>query len=571
MLANTTSSFSRPDWGWDLKHNIYEELGCDAFIIVSPGKNLLAVADADAISQITTRRADFPKPIDIYGSVDIYGKNVVSTEGAIWRQHRKITSPPFTERNNRIVWQESIHQAKMMMAGWMSPEDEVSKTINNVSDEAMRLSLHVISRAGFGVRLTWPHEDDGPQELPEGHALTYKQALTTLLENLIVMLIVPKWIMRWFPNKTLSETYEAYVEWGKYMREMYVNKRNEVESGTEGDGMDLMGALVRGAGYSADTKSDSQPSSSGKTPSPAKPILTEDEILGNAFVFILAGHETAANTIHFACMFLAMHPSSQRHLQKDLDACLGDRPSEEWDYDEDVPKLFGNMCGAVMNEELRLLAPVVGIPKTTAPGSPQGLNIDGKPYSIPENCFISLSTPGLHRNPKYWPHTSAEDLNEFRPERWLIEETAGNPAPAAADHNSATDPGPDADGPDTRADTSSTLFRPAKGAYVPFSDGYRSCLGRRFAQVEILAVLAFIFKTYSVELDVSEFLRDGETEETLSDARKKEVFNLADERTRELMRTGMGTIVTIQFRKGKVPFRFVKRGKERFGPEVVGK
>lgn len=91
---------------------------------------------------------------------------------------------------------------------------------------------------------------------------------------------------------------------------------------------------------------------------PNKQLLTDDEILGNAFVFILAGHETAANTIHFSILFLAMHWSSQKHLQDDLDAILGEKPVAEWDYDNDMPKLFGSMCGAVMNEELRLVPPV---------------------------------------------------------------------------------------------------------------------------------------------------------------------------------------------------------------------
>ena len=66
-----------------------------------------------------------------------------------------------------------------------------------------------------------------------------------------------------------------------------------------------------------------------------KQLLTDDEILGNAFVFILAGHETAANTIHFSLLFLALHPSSQRRLQKDLDKILGDKPISEWNYEED--------------------------------------------------------------------------------------------------------------------------------------------------------------------------------------------------------------------------------------------
>ena len=54
---------------------------------------MMHTADPAVISQITTRRNDFPKPTAIYRSLDIYGKNVVSTEGAIWRQHRKSHQP----------------------------------------------------------------------------------------------------------------------------------------------------------------------------------------------------------------------------------------------------------------------------------------------------------------------------------------------------------------------------------------------------------------------------------------------------------------------------------------------
>lgn len=552
------------------KHGVYERLGVDALIVVSPEKNLVAIADADACSQITTRRADFPKPIDIYRSLDVFGKNVVSTEGSTWRHHRKITSPPFTERNNRVVWQESLHQAKALMSGWIGAEEEYSKPVFDVSDQTMRLSLHVISRAGFDVRLTWPHEEGTTQEIPEGHTLSFKDALTTLLDNLLVVLIFPMWIMKWAPNKLLNETHEAYTEWFQYMREMYHNKLDEVKNGEAGDGMDLMGALVKGAGVTAE--SDSPPTSPGETkkssgtPSRGKTTLTEEEVYGNAFVFILAGHETAANTIHFATLFLAMHPSSLFRLQQDLDAQFGDRPSDTWDYDEDLPKLFGNMCGAVMNEELRVLPPVVGIPKSTPANQPQGLNINGQHHTIPQDSFMSLSTAGLHRNPKYWPHTSIKDLNEFRPERWLLDDNASKAQQQEAAAAKPED-GPDAD---SRNDTSSSLYRPPKGSFVPFSDGYRSCIGKRFAQIEILAVLAVMFKTWSVELDVSMFLKEDETEDSLSDERKKEVWKLADERTRDLIQNGLGTIVTIQMRKGKVPVRFVKRGSERFA-HVTGK
>ncbi|KAK5138081.1 hypothetical protein LTR08_005879 [Meristemomyces frigidus] len=553
--------YMTPDFVWDKLYESYRDIGSDAFIIVSPGSNTLYVADPDAITQITTRRNDFPKPIWMYTSIDIFGKNVVSTEGSIWRHHRKITSPPFTERNNHVVWTESLHQAQSMLSGWVSPDAEGSGPLWDVAAQAMRLSLHVISRAGFGVRLEWPHEEN-EKVIPKGHTLSYKDALSNLLENLIVVMLTPRWIMAYSPLKLHKDAQQSYVEWGQYMKEMYHDKRNEVKEGATREGMDLMGALVKGAGITEESLNTVDNAAvPEKAASPSKQLLTDDEILGNAFVFILAGHETAANTIHFAMLFLAMHPQSQRRLQKDLDDILGDRSISEWDYDEDVPRLFGSMCGAVMNEELRLIPPVVGIPKSTLAGRPQGLQLAGRHVTVPQNCNITLNTAAVHRNPKYYPHTSEADLLEFRPERWLLDSPAK--ANGREEHVDAAEEGLDFDGPDKRADTSASLFRPAKGAYIPFSDGYRSCLGRRFAQVEILAVIAVMFKTWSVELDVGMFLSDEEMR-TASEEQKRTAWEKAKARSNDLLRNGMMTIITIQMRKGKVPMRFVKRGSEKF-------
>lgn len=273
-------------------------------------------ADPDAISQITTRRNDFPKPIEIYRSLDLYGKNVVSTEGQVWRHHRKITSPPFTEKNNHMVWQESLHQAQSMMAGWISPTETSSGPIANVASESMRLALYVISRAGFGVKLKWPHEEK-TEPIPSGHTLSYKQALQTLLHSILTVILIPKWILRNSPLESHQAAYQSYAEWGLYMREMYAKKLQAMKDGEKTEGLDLMGALVEGAGINMDDNSNPD-------------LHANADILGNAFVFILAGHETAANTLHFAILLLAMHPDSQKRLQEDLDRILGDKPVSEW-------------------------------------------------------------------------------------------------------------------------------------------------------------------------------------------------------------------------------------------------
>jgi cytochrome P450 len=370
------------------------------------------------------------------------------------------------------------------------------------------------------------------------------------------------------PFSYLRKARVSFLEWGKYMNEIYDRKFNEIlqSKGPEDEGMDLMGAMIRGSGQIPGTANH------GKLDAG----MTQEEIIGNSFVLFLAGHETAANSIHFSLLYLAMRPDAQRKLQADLDTIFGDRDPSKWDYDTDLPKLFAGWAGAVMNEQLRLIPPVNNIPKSTAPGSPQPLLIDGKEYIVPENCSIGLHTVGVHRNPKYWPHgpvrklgpinpnsNTDNDLEEFKPERWLATDKA---ASASATDTAGPPPlsVPSTDGlaVDTTPDTTSA-FKPGKGAYIPFSDGPRACLGRRFAQVEILATLAVVFSRYSVELAVDEWASAEEVRGMDGDERAR-VWGKAREEVERKMRDEMGTIITLQLRKEGVRVRLVERGGEMF-------
>jgi len=102
---------------------------------------------------------------------------------------------------------------------------------------------------------------------------------------------------------------------------------------------------------------------------------------------------------------------------------------------------------------------------------------------------------------------------------------------------------------------------------VPFSDGYRACLGRRFAQVEVLAVLAVLLQNYSVELAVDRWATDEEVIAMDEDARV-EVWQKAAAHARDLLLTGLGVIISLQMRKGYVNLRFLPRGRERFPDDV---
>jgi cytochrome P450 len=582
--------FTRPEFSWELRHEIFERVGSDSFLTVAPGGLAFWTADPAVITQITTRRNDFPKPTKMYTSVDIYGKNVVSTEGAEWRHHRKSTSPPFTEKNNHVVWAETLDQTQAMLKSWVGQDGKGNKTVDRIMDDTMRLSLHVISRAGFGRKLEWPsdttsamqHADytdpskikNEADDIDPGHKMSYTYSLHCLLDNILFQFLMPRWLLQRLPFARTRLANEAYEEWGQYMREMVSRKKTELASTNAYEQVDIIGQLVRGQTASKDAKN-------------SPPPLTDSEILGNAFVLILAGHETAANSIHFAILYLALHTRSQRRLQADLDNVFGGRPPSEWDYERDLPSLFGGMTGAILNEELRLVPPVVNIPKSTYGVSDQMLIVDGKKCTVPKGIYISLCTAAVHRNPKHWPHGPPRleqtggkpvhptanldnDLEEFRPERWFVDADSSN----VNGHAQGQMPvekleGGDELGVNTASDTSERLYAPPKGAYLPFSDGYRACLGRRFAQVEVLACLAAIFQKYSVELAVDKYATDEEVER-MGKEEKKDLWEKAADDCRDLMLNGCGVIITLQMRKGAVSVRFVARGEERFPVDIIG-
>lgn len=184
------------DWTWTHQYAGFQKAGHNTFLTVSPGGNILISADAAVINQITTRGREFPKPLKVYQVLNIYGTNVLSTEGQVWRQHRKITTAPFNEKNNHTVFAESLRQAQAMTDIWMNGKEE-SSPIHTVAKDVLRLSLHVISLAGFGRRLSWLHDEstnEGGMNLEKdgSHELSYTDSLTLLLENLIWLFVFSK-------------------------------------------------------------------------------------------------------------------------------------------------------------------------------------------------------------------------------------------------------------------------------------------------------------------------------------------------------------------------------------------
>ena len=94
-------NYGRFAWYFQTKMRVLEKLG-PAFVIVSPGGIQIQLCDGNAVEELLYRSNDFPKPASYYQALDVFGENLDSVNGREWQRHRKITTPPFNERNVRI-------------------------------------------------------------------------------------------------------------------------------------------------------------------------------------------------------------------------------------------------------------------------------------------------------------------------------------------------------------------------------------------------------------------------------------------------------------------------------------
>ncbi|KAG7244445.1 hypothetical protein INR49_030097 [Caranx melampygus] len=83
-----------------------------------------------------------------------------------------------------------------------------------------------------------------------------------------------------------------------------------------------------------------------------KKMMSEDEIVGQAFVFLLAGYETSSNTLAFTCYLLAIHPECQHKVQEEVDEFFTRHDSPDYTNVQELKYL-----DMVISEALRLYPP----------------------------------------------------------------------------------------------------------------------------------------------------------------------------------------------------------------------
>ncbi|KJZ78262.1 hypothetical protein HIM_02300 [Hirsutella minnesotensis 3608] len=455
------SAFTRFNWmGWELdeRYRAHHELG-DVFMLVTPGRNWLYIGHPDIVMEITRRRDDFPRCVELTEVLDVFGPSIATAEGQRWVQQRKLTASCFNESYNQVVWCESISQATDMIRFWSS-----QPSVRTTADDLRSLSLGVLAKAGFGKSFKFEGHKESSHVNP---AASYKDSLQLILENCILLIVMgTKFLTNtpWLPSKW-RQLGDAVTFFQNAMTEMYEAEKQRIAEGkTESTAhRTFLSSLAQVSLGAKDCQG-----------------LTEREIYGNMFTINFAGHDTVSHVFTFAVYFMSANPEVQDWVAEELRHVLGDRQPHEWDYTTDFPKL--KRCLAIMYESMRLYTPVP-VTKWTRDKT-QTLNVGDRTLVLPPNTMACLAYSSLQSDPRWW----GSDSLTWRPSRFI------SPGSSVESTDSV------GQGVSGKADLDKEEFvQPRRGSFIGWSEGARDCPGRKFSQVEFVATVASLFRDWRVD------------------------------------------------------------------------
>ena len=313
-LGIATENLSRIySYGWEANEraNLHLDYG-SAVLVVHPAGITLCLSDASAIRDILKRRTDFRRNMEEFAVLNVYGKNLSTTDDQEWQRHRKMTAVTFTEKNNELVWQRSLEQAKGMLDYWTQQKEPITST----HEDTKIFTLNVLAAALFNR--VYPFEGHGHANALrdlDDKSLEYRESLSIILKSIIQIFVFgEKGLRSWWTPKSWKQAADAMVTFRSYILGLMNEERESVKAGKPKNQhlvARLVDACEESPMHSADTNSDAEGG-------PRKMTLTEEEIVSNLFLYAFAGNDTTSITLFNIIIHLAAHPETQNWISEEL-------------------------------------------------------------------------------------------------------------------------------------------------------------------------------------------------------------------------------------------------------------
>lgn len=344
----------------------------------------------------------------------LLGNGLLTSEGDFWRRQRRLSQPAFHRQRLAGLASAMVEEAAAMLDRW-EPLVKSGRAFD-VAAEMMRVTLAIAAKTLFGVDVS-------------AHTEAVAKAMAVAVEDL--------------SRRTLS-LFDVPI---RIPTPNNVRLRRAIRA-LDGMVFGIIEARRRAGGDTGNLLSMLMLAKDEETGESMTDAQLRDEVM----TLILAGHETTANALSWACFLLSKHPPARRRLGEELERVLGGRAPTL----EDLPKLpYARM---VIEETMRLYPPAWMIGRRALGEDEAG------GYRIPARSIVIVSPYLTHRHRAYW-----ENPEGFDPERFDPQRVAAAPA------------------------------RP-RYAYFPFGGGPRVCIGNSFALMEAHLLLATVASRCRLDL-----------------------------------------------------------------------
>ncbi|KAL0569773.1 hypothetical protein V5O48_012184 [Marasmius crinis-equi] len=452
------------DLHWIRRKDLYKNSETISIVPWLVGRPLVYSSNLDVLRYVSSsQKSCFIKPENASKSLLLFGINLAAADGDVWRRHRRIMGPAFNSKLYQLVWEQTIKTYRDMVQaeGW---ESQNTVQISAIQTYTFKFALLVLGICAFGFNFDW----SAPPETAEGE-MTVQEAIRTLLDANMMLSFAPQWVQN-LPFNRFRRPQDAYNQLTRFMQDQVKHRKAEVRGQTREEyKRDAFSMLVQ-------ANEDAE----------GKYRLNDEELIGNVFVMLFAGHETSAHTLAATLGFLAVNEDAQQEvLQEIIDVIGYDRDPvrsslisvkelpedplacQEFDDYNNLNKVL-----SAFYEALRLFPSghimIREATEDTAIDIPNPRGEDGnRTHPVQKGSWVIIDMVGVQYNPRYF-----EDPMEYKPSRW---------------HGIKND----------------------SDQFSAFSLGPRGCIGRKFATTEAVCFLAMLLRDYKVE----PLLQHGETKE----------------------------------------------------------
>ncbi|PBK70153.1 cytochrome P450 [Armillaria solidipes] len=430
---------------------VYRTKGCF-------GQDILSVADPKALQYIFHSSGyRFPKTRDSFRILQAFmGQGLVSVGGEIHRRQRKILGPAFAASQLRLFL--TVFQASAVKLTEQINERVGESKELNVLEWTSKAALDIIGITAF--RYQFNSLNNGQTELMAATNNIFVEAgmWPTSWELLFSSLwrILPEWLLLplgWIPSREIGRMSFFRKVAMKVSRPIFEKQLKEVAGDANPAEKDVVNVLAM-----SHLNDD------------AKKKMSDIEIDSQLATFIVAGHDTTANTMAWLLYELSLHPEDQVKIREEIARTKADAAGAltSDDYDSMV---WLNAC---IKEVLRFHPLVYGLFRESAqddilPLAEPITTSDGKLCSqipIRKGQVVMASIYSYNRLPSVW----GDDAEEWNPSRFL-------------------------DGRDGK--------QISLGVYanlLTFSAGIRGCIGWRFSVMELQSVVTELLSNFEFSM-----------------------------------------------------------------------